>query len=68
MKLIRKLKNAWREYFPPASYSRCYSRMEREGIAGRNHCCGLVGGDAASGFVQYGCLSCPFLMMIEEHK
>ena len=52
-KLIEKIK-----YF--FSHDFCYKSMEHSGIAVFGLCRGLVGGDAATEYLQYDCIDCPY--------
>lgn len=62
-KLIKWLKRQKDKLKNYSLYSHCYNQMEDEGIAVFGCCCGLSGGDKASGYLQYGCISCPYLVL-----
>ncbi len=46
------------------SKERCYTEREKEGVAIFNCCCGVVGGDKETGYLQYGCIDCKYLNKI----
>ena len=48
------------------SHERCYSEMEEKGIAAMSRCRGLAGGDSGSDYLQYNCMDCPHLCIVEE--
>lgn len=42
--------------------SRCYTNMEKVGIATMGSCCGIVGGDKPSGYLDWECVECPYFV------
>ena len=42
--------------------------MEDQGIAVFGMCKGLAGGDFNSGYLQYKCIDCPYLVLINEEE
>lgn len=56
--MLRKIK----KYF---SYESCYKQMEKQGIAVFCMCKGVVGGDRFTDYLNYKCVDCPYLTLLD---
>ena len=52
-----------RYYF---SYNACYNEMESRNVAAMSRCCGVSGGDNNSGYLNYNCINCPYLCLVDK--
>lgn len=43
-------------------YKKCFDTYSNQ----KDYCMGLVGGDKATGYLQYDCIECPFLRLNYE--
>jgi hypothetical protein len=57
--MIQKIKELIKKIKYNCSREGCYDQMEYAGIAAMGSCCGLVGGDASTEYLQYACTDCP---------
>lgn len=49
-------------------YDTCYRENIRAGIADEDGCCGLLGGDRNTNYLQYDCIGCPYLKLINKEE
>lgn len=63
MGFINKIKNLWSRLKYKWSKDACYKEMETQGDAIFGMCSGLAGGDKSTGYIQYGCIDCPYFVL-----
>lgn len=42
------------------SRDNCFDHRAKEGLVTKDGCKGLVGGTKATGYLQWGCINCPY--------
>jgi hypothetical protein len=47
----------FKNYF---SHDKCFMTMQEQGVANSEVCKGLAGGSRSTGYLQEGCVSCPY--------
>lgn len=50
--------------FTDFDYDVCFRKSINDGIADKDGCCGLTGGDHNTNYLQYDCIGCPYLKNI----
>ena len=60
-KIIDKIKYS-------VSRDKCYDLMYEQDVANKFGCPGITGGDRATGYMQYQCVDCPYLVGNEEEQ
>lgn len=66
MSFIKKLKELIQRIKHRISCDYCYTEMENRGIAVFGCCSGLTGGDELSGYLQCGCVKCPYFVEVSK--
>lgn len=67
-KILKRIKDFIGGFFPPTYYRFCYTDREYEGMAAMGCCHGLVGGTGATEYLSETCVSCPYLVLINERR
>jgi hypothetical protein len=58
--MFEKTKKIFKRLVSNFTNDRCFYEMESKGVAAMGCCSGLVGGDANSEYLQYGCIGCKY--------
>lgn len=64
--MLEKIRKFIKHMKHRASRQWCYDMREAEGIAVFGNCCGVVGGDRATGYLAYQCIDCPYLVLVDD--
>ena len=65
--MFERIKNLIEKFNYLISKQECYDEMERRGLAVRESCEGVVGGDSSTEYLNYSCIDCPYFVCRKEN-